>query len=95
MSEGDREMKAILVIDMPKDCWDCHLVSEFHSCRGTVLQNDFSFRNINNFDKGERPSWCPLKPMPERKDTSDRKITYEELKERYGWNDCLKEIENA
>lgn len=90
-------MKAVLVIDMPKDCWDCHLVSEFHSCRGTVLQNDFSFRNINNFDKGERPSWCPLKPLPPKLDANDWHRMFSGLfSEReakgQGWNACLEEI---
>ena len=27
-------MKAILVIDMPEDCWDCHLPDELVNCKG-------------------------------------------------------------
>lgn len=92
-------MKAILVIDMPKDCWDCHLVSEFHSCRGTVLQNDFSFKDITNFDKGERPSWCPLKPMPKEEDIyevgMDEEDTNAKRQWNKGWNACLEGITNA
>ena len=80
-------MKAILVIDTPKDCWDCHLVSEFHSCRGTVLQNDFGFKDITNFDKGERPSWCPLRPLPHKLQADWYTEGYKE-----GFNSCLEEI---
>ena len=80
-------MKAILVIDIPKipkNCMSCPLI-EYHREYSIVCRH---------YQTGDtRPSWCPLKPMPERKDTSNRKITYEELRERIGWNECVEEIE--
>lgn len=88
-------MKAILVIDMPKECWDCPLHrsswdednEEIMICRGKYMESHY----------GERPDWCPLKPLPEKK----HKITndYESIKSfntyflyRDGWNDCIDEI---
>ena len=50
-------MKAILVIDeMPKSCCDCHYNQylEYVGYRYCVA------------DVLDRPSWCPLKPMPHR-----------------------------
>lgn len=50
--------KAVLVIDMPKDCFACDLES-YGECKtmfGEVIENKF-----------EKPSWCPLKPMPDKK----------------------------
>ena len=49
--------KAILVMDMPKNCFACDLES-YGECKamfGEVIENKF-----------EKPSWCPLKPMPEK-----------------------------
>lgn len=53
-------MKAVLVIDMPNDCYDCPCYyEERNKCEVT-------FENIE--DDIERPSWCPLKPLPHKKD---------------------------
>ena len=54
--------KAILVLDMPKKCADCTLrcsiVGQDTICFATMrtLMNE-------NYYK-EKPSFCPLKPMP-------------------------------
>lgn len=75
-------MKAVLVIDMPKYCFECQLAVDGW-CYGTI-------------DSGIRPSWCPLKEMPQKKDVyhlrrnvlSDYEVGYGE-----GWNACIEEIE--
>lgn len=76
-------MKAILVIDLPKNCAECKLESI-----------------CNEVDWEERPSSCPLKPMPQKKNTS--KIqgfgysqimwTNKTIHQNEGWNDCIDEI---
>lgn len=82
-------MKAILVIDMPKDCGNCPCVGEeFGICQADEKNRDC--------DWYKTPSWCPLKPMPEKKwvaEWFDRIM--ENNKEHLmslGWNDCIDEI---
>ena len=49
-------MKAILVIDMPENCFKCKL-QDWANCR-----------IVKGCHTGDtRPDWCPLKPMPEKK----------------------------
>ena len=70
--------KAILVIYMPKNCAGCK----------------FRFNICSAVDWEERPSWCPIKPLPEKK--PDRAYWHDdEFSEGYrdGWNACLEEIE--
>lgn len=53
-------MKAILVLnDMPKNCGDCPCVcEELAFCQADEKNKDC--------DWYKTPSWCPLKPMPEK-----------------------------
>lgn len=60
-------MKAILVIDMPKDCWDCHLVDEWGNCEAIKITSEKYGMSIKQYSNGERPSWCPLKPFDYRR----------------------------
>ena len=78
-------MKAILVIDMTDECPNCYLCEQRNVYCLPVK------RYVDDFENG-KPSWCPLRPLPQLKNISDRKITYEELRERIGWNTCLDEI---
>ena len=70
-------MKAILVVDMPKSCEDCPC-TDYMFCYATQKELEIDWE-VN------KPSWCPLKPMPMRSvwkgDFSD------------GWNACIEEIE--
>ena len=58
--------KAILVIDMPKGCYECPLAVEtgaYDSCciTGTRITSNDNFKF----------PWCPLKPVPEKIDVPD------------------------
>ena len=86
-------MKALLVIDMPKNCAECKLIH---------LQG-LGESICNAVDWEERPSWCPLKPLPtkittatlsEREQERTELFTSMALLKTYadGWNDCLKGI---
>ena len=71
--------KAVLVMDMPKDCFACDLES-YGECKamfGEVIENKF-----------EKPEWCPLKPMPEMKEQSESVAFIF----NNGWNACIDEI---
>lgn len=71
-------MKAILVIDMPKECCECPCFYDYLHCQA---------KDGVNVLGDERPNECPLKPMPKYK----KPIMYSD-KYGYGWNDCIKEI---
>ena len=69
-------MKAILVIDMPSNCDECKC-----NLRGRCVPMD----NNTPIEKG-KPSWCPLRPMPEK----FTKKGWDTI--AYGWNKCIDEI---
>jgi hypothetical protein len=58
--------KAILLIDMPNSCDGCPLFSNFYSDMCCKALNN---RGINYpYPKDFRQDWCPLKPVPEKRD---------------------------
>ena len=73
-------MKAILVIDLPKNCSECKLM--FLQGIGEGI--------CNAVDWEERPSWCPLKPLPDCPDVPD--TIANDVAYIIGWNDCIVEI---
>jgi hypothetical protein len=80
--------KAVLVMDMPKRCADCQL-------RCSIEVNEpFCYSTMQNVTEEEyykeKPSWCPLKPMPE-KQTEESIHCYCPYED--GWNDCLDAIQ--
>lgn len=83
-------MKAILVIDMPNNCYDCQYCrfdARKYNFRGCILADTDVQDGTIDICK-EIHSCCPLKPMPQKKNTDFHpNIVYAN-----GWNDCLKEI---
>ena len=73
--------KAILVIDMPKNCAECKLM---------YLQG-IGESICNAVDWEERPSWCPLKPIPSFK-AVDLNDARDVVMFCHGYNTCLNEI---
>lgn len=73
--------KAILVIDMPSKCEECCFCRGFNVCRIKQCIEREGITSIHTVDKqimeGTKPSWCPLKPMPEKV---------------IGYKDCINEI---
>ena len=76
-------MKAILVIDMPTRCEDCICYRqpkyEYIGDCGVTL------RPLTSAERVNRPSWCPLKHLPQKHDEGI-------MREQKGWNRCLEEI---
>lgn len=63
-------MKALLVIDMPQNCGVCpiseYILFENGKARADAGGNCPIENNYIADEKwNERPSWCPLKPMPD------------------------------
>ena len=77
--------KAVLVMDMPENCFKCK------------LQNWANCKITNKCHVGEyRPDWCPLRELPEKKETTYPQACYtnsywtDEMKA--GFNTCLNEM---
>lgn len=84
-------MKAILVIGMPKSCEDCELHGR--DMDGVYCEVCSEKEYVKHYKL--KPSWCPLKPMPERKEArlnADGSNLIAALSEN-GWNECLEELE--
>lgn len=83
-------MKAILVIDMPESCDDCQLAYDY---RCFITWKEFEEKEEDYIITYPRPTWCPLKPIPIKKEAliGMGKINFGKA---LGWNACLKEIEN-
>lgn len=88
------EMKAILVIDMPNTCEDCHLrlALDRYRCINTK-ENRLRWCGDEDgfYTSDTKPSWCPLRPLPETKDVGypidDYAVGFGD-----GWDACLREI---
>ena len=82
--------KAVLVIDMPNTCYDCPL-NNYGDC---IIVGDVDEDLFND----TRDSNCPLKSLPEKKETSYQsdtlnvRIQWQGNTFREGWNACLTEL---
>lgn len=91
-------MKAVLVIDMPNTCEDCHLRLALDRYRCINTKEDrlrWCGDEDGFYSSDTKPSWCPLRPLPKKEekpikgedDYNDFCIGYTR-----GWNECLDEI---
>lgn len=86
-------MKAILVIDMPNNCYDCQYCrfdARKYNFRGCVLTDTEVQDGTIDICK-EVHSCCPLKPMPDKR-VPDGSETDQIYGCYVGWNACLEEI---
>ena len=89
--------KAVLVIDMPEHCDDCPLRvlwAKYHC----VVNGKYCGDEDGYYSSLTKPSWCPLKSLPEKKETSYQldtlnvRIQWQGNTFREGWNACIDEI---
>ena len=81
--------KAVLVMDMPKDCCDCRFCRELDEgvkacCE--IMDNPSNSELCRIVDVHycmEKPDWCPLRELPEKSEVSD----CEELCDTDDWYD--------
>lgn len=79
-------MKAILILDMPSCCTDCNLERPgIEGTRFCVCEEKPITCDIDN-----KPDWCPLRPLPEKRDTPALNTVYDWHDN--GWNACIKAI---
>ena len=100
-------MKAILVLEIPKNCLECpfRYKSEEMSLGNFTYQSLFRCKfepeglceddgdtvYLNDIMMKSKPDWCPLKPVPEK----EVLLTYPEYRENdysLGYNACIDEI---
>ena len=76
-------MKAILVMDMPSSCSECNFQQYgiCHAVRKSIVGTPTDLKS--------KPDWCPLKPMPEKKETPDNILG---VFMNIGRNACIDEI---
>lgn len=61
--------KSVLVIDTPGSCMGCN----FFICDGDTNMDSCMARETAksvDLEKYDKPDWCPLKPLPEKKNMS-------------------------
>lgn len=82
--------KAMLIMDMPRCCVECPCFNEnYASCSKEKLY--LSLYNIEAI----KPNWCPLRELPEKKESDIEKYHYGEMKKWHyseGYNACIDEI---
>ena len=72
--------KCVLVMDMPKDCYECKL-QDWLTCRIAKKCNT----------SHSRPDWCPLRELPKKKeDNANNSESFACFK--LGYNACIDEL---
>ena len=91
--------KAVLVMDMPESCDMCDFVDDMQPPRYGERTLYCSAPGIGE-DVTDyvacRPDWCPLRELPEKKETVHSQECYENSyctdEMKAGWNACLDRI---
>lgn len=92
----------MLVIDTPKNCLDCQFCYELDEgveacCSISDDDKDASLMKKIDCEYGYcqgKPDWCPLKPLPEKKEYVDPTSSAKAKKNiiAVGWNTCINMI---
>jgi hypothetical protein len=93
-------MKAILIVDKPECCLDCPCSYTYGYHEGDPTDDicEVTEYRLTKENMNERiPTWCPLKPMPEKKELNEFKYRMLVNGEQFfykdiGWNKCIDEI---
>lgn len=94
--------KSILVIDTPENCLDCRFCYELDEgaeacCSISDDDKDAILMKKIDCEYGYcqgKPDWCPLKPLPEKKEYVDPTSSAKAKKNiiAVGWNTCINMI---
>lgn len=79
--------KAMLIMDMPKKCHECPFAYITLSERECLVKD----MDINVDVKNEKPTWCPLKEVPQ-KENGTFVTNAEEMGYVRGYNACVDDI---
>lgn len=95
--------KSVFVIDTPETCIDCIFCQEYRTksreyayCYVTNgdSENDMKLIDCIYGYRQSKPDWCPLKPLPEKKEYIVPINNVELQKDiiAVGWNACINKI---
>ena len=90
--------KAVLVMDMPKDCCDCKFCRELDEGAKACCEimdnpsNSELCRIIDVHYCMEKPDWCPLRELPNKKPTIGKESDNDILCMNAGYNACIDEL---
>lgn len=79
--------KAMLIIDMPKACYECPFAYITLRERECLIED----MDIDVDVKSKKPTWCPLREVPQKKDINEA-ILVSERGYVEGYNACIDEI---
>lgn len=82
--------KAVLVMDMPESCGECPFCRGLNECKVKkylVRDRLFTIFTVDaQIMEGEKPSWCPLRELPEK---ANHPAYCDNGRFDKGWNACL------
>lgn len=86
--------KALLTMDMPNSCMGCNFLycdaeSNVESCQAREKSKPI------DLEKEDKPDWCPLRPIPEKKEIlRTNQYQFGVLGRGFseGWNACVDKI---
>jgi hypothetical protein len=96
--------KSVLAIDTPENCYDCPFGTAYCGkleyvgyCElADCLDYDVILMTEEHYDyeSKSRPEWCPLKPLPEKKEEEywRSKLSLAWIR---GWNTCISKIKGG
>lgn len=94
--------KSVLVMETPENCSDCQFCYELDEgveacCSISDDDKDTSLMKKIDCEYGYcqgKPDWCPLKPLPEKKEYVDPTSSAKAKKNiiAVGWNTCINTI---
>lgn len=88
---------AILVLEkMPDNCRECPCGKDISNPVETCILCKAANGCVINNESEQRPNWCPLSPVPEKKEVMGMgRITLRDFEHRgkqMGWNACIDAI---
>lgn len=89
--------KSVLVVDTPKTCMRCPfglIIGDYFFCAITIDKDGAAKQIRGDLYGVKKQDWCPLKPLPEKKEYIVPIDNVESQKDiiAVGWNACIDEI---
>ena len=86
--------KSVLVIGTPERCIDCEIGQNMSNAMEVCIRCPIVGKSALDGEAETIPGWCPLKPLPEKKEYINSNSNIETTKNiaAAGWNACIDEI---
>ena len=84
--------KSIIVIDTPNTCGECLFNQIYNPSFCSDLTVCTAVKNRLFIWQDDKPKWCPLRPLPNRKEDLHYPCNEYLQAVNEGWNVCLDEI---